>query len=218
MPTKTYDAGRLGPNMDDWPFHPVMDMPGGYWVLDLTRQPVEGWQAPFPFTVGRYDEARPWMYDTPLFGGARHVHIGLDLGGPEGTPVHAFAEGSIHAVGYEEDDGGYGSTIVTVHDINLPMHVNHPWADTSRRIWALHGHLARSDLERWKVGDAVAQGDVVGHLGGPHENGGWAPHVHLQLATEATDGIEMPGVVTPEDREEALRTYPDPRLVAGDLY
>jgi hypothetical protein len=59
---------------------------------------------------------------------------------------------------------------------------------------------------------------VVGHLGGQHENGGWAPHVHLQLATEATDGIEMPGVVTPEDREGALRTYPDPRLVAGDLY
>jgi hypothetical protein len=121
-------------------------------------------------------------------------------------------------VGYEEDDGGYGSTIVTVHDINLPSHVNHPWAGTPRRIWALHGHLARSDLERWKVGDAIQQGEVVGHLGGPHENGGWAPHVHLQLATEATDGIEMPGVVTPEDREAALRTYPDPRLVAGDLY
>ena len=92
--------------MDDWPFHPVMPMPGGYWVLDLTRPPVEGWEAPFPFTVGRYDEVRPWMYSTPLFGGTRNVHIGLDLGGPEGTPVHAFADGRIHAVGFEEADGG----------------------------------------------------------------------------------------------------------------
>ena len=115
--------------MDDWPFHPVMPMPGGYWVLDLTRPPVEGWAAPFPFTVGRYDEVRPWMYSTPLFGGTRNVHIGLDLGGPEGTPVHAFADGRIHAVGFEEADGGYGSTVVTVHDVSLPADAHHPWAE-----------------------------------------------------------------------------------------
>ncbi|MBL72561.1 MAG: hypothetical protein CMB41_05345 [Euryarchaeota archaeon] len=204
--------------MDDWPFHPVMPMPGGYWVLDLTRPPVEGWEAPFPFTVGRYDEVRPWMYSTPLFGGTRNVHIGLDLGGPEGTPVHAFADGRIHAVGFEEADGGYGSTVVTVHDVSLPAHAHHPWAGSTRRLWALHGHLARVDLERWKVGDSVAAGEVIGHLGGPHENGGWAPHVHLQLAVDAPDGIDMEGVVTPEDREDALERHPDPRLVVGPLY
>ena len=193
-------------------------MPGGYWVLDLTRPPVEGWEAPFPFTVGRYDEARPWMYSTPLFGGTRHVHLGLDLGGPEGTPVYAFTDGRIHAVGFEEADGGYGSTVVTVHDLDLPAGTPHPWAGSTHRLWALHGHLSRADLTRWKVGDAVARGEVIGHLGGPHENGGWAPHVHLQLAVNAPDGIDMEGVVAPEDRAEAMRRHPDPRLVAGPLY
>ena len=193
-------------------------MPGGYWVLDLTRPPVEGWKAPFPFTVGRYDEARPWMYSTPLFGGTRHVHLGLDLGGPEGTPVYAFTDGRIHAVGFEEADGGYGSTVVTVHDLDLPAGTPHPWAGSTHRLWALHGHLSRADLTRWKVGDAVARGEVIGHLGGPHENGGWAPHVHLQLAVNAPDGIDMEGVVAPEDRAEAMRRLPDPRLVAGPLY
>ena len=218
MPTKTYDAGPTRPCMDGWPFHEVMAMPGGYWVLDLTRPPVEGWQAPFPFTVGRYDEARPWMYNTPLFEGRRHVHIGLDLGGPEGTPVHAFADGHIHAIGFEDADGGYGSTVVTVHDLALPAHVPHPWAGGTHRVWALHGHLSRADLTRWNVGDAVEGGQVIGHLGGPHENGGWAPHVHLQLALTAPEGFDMEGVVAPEDRESAMERHPDPRLVVGPLY
>lgn len=218
MPTKTYDAGPSRGGMDAWPFHPVMSMPGGYWVLDLTRPPVEGWEAPFPFTVGRYDEARPWMYDTPLFGGTRHVHIGLDLGGPQGTPVHAFAAGRIHAVGFEEDEGGYGATVVTAHELNLSPDSAHPWAGTTQRVWALHGHLSRADLARWKVGDAVERGAIVGHLGAPEENGGWAPHVHLQLSVNPPDGFNMPGVVAPSGREEALMAYPDPRLVAGPLY
>ncbi len=29
---------------------------------------------------------------------------------------------------------------------------------------------------------------------------------------------DMPGVVSPEDREQALRDYPDPRLVLGPIY
>jgi len=218
LPTNTYDARPPRERMDAWPFHPVMDMPGGYWVLDLTRPPVEGWTAPFPYTVGRYDEARPWMYDTPLFGGTRHVHIGLDLGGPEGTTVHAFAEGHVHAVGYEEDAGGYGATVVTVHDLSLPSGINHPWAGTTRRVWVLHGHLSRSDVDRWKVGDGVERGAVIGHLGSPEENGGWAPHVHVQVSTHAPEGFNMEGVVAPEDREAALLLHPDPRLIAGPLY
>ena len=32
-------------------------------------------------------------------------------------------------------------------------------------------------------GDAIARGDVVGRLGDETENGGWAPHLHLQLLT-----------------------------------
>ena len=64
----------------------------------------------------------------------------------------------------------------------------------------------------------MAAGEVIGHLGGPHENGGWAPHVHLQLALDAPDGINMDVVVAPEDRKRALERHPDPRLVVGPLY
>ena len=204
--------------MDNWPFHPVVRVDGGHWVLDLTRPPPTGWTPPFTWTVGRYDEARPWMYSTDLFEGRRYHHIGLDLGGPAGTPVHAFADGRIHAVGCETDDGGYGPTIVTEHDIQMDANHDHPWAGTSRRLWVLHGHLSRDDMARWSAGDEVAKGEVLGHLGTAEENGGWSPHVHVQLATMAPHGIEMQGVVAPEDVPAALKAHPDPRLVLGALY
>jgi hypothetical protein len=45
----------------------------------------------------RFDEVRPTLYDTEMFqdsakevdgfAGVRDVHVGLDIGGPVGTPV-----------------------------------------------------------------------------------------------------------------------------------
>jgi len=44
------------------------------------------------------------------------------------------------------------------------------------------------------------------------------PHVHFQLSLYPPETHDMPGVVTPKDRAEALLKYPDPRLVLGELY
>jgi large-conductance mechanosensitive channel len=35
------------------------------------------------------------MYTTPLFGGERDLHVGIDIGAPVGTEVHSFADGII---------------------------------------------------------------------------------------------------------------------------
>ena len=51
-----------------------------------------------------------------------------------------------------------------------------------------------------------------------HENGGWEPHLHFQLSYQEPDTHDMPGVVEPSKRDEALEIYPDPRLVLGALY
>jgi murein DD-endopeptidase MepM/ murein hydrolase activator NlpD len=77
--------------------------------------------------VGRYDEVRRNMYTTEMFenatkaidgyAGIRDVHIGLDIGGPAGTPVFAPAEGVIQSFGYNPEAGDYGHVIVTEHDI-----------------------------------------------------------------------------------------------------
>lgn len=184
------------------PFHPVVVLPAGAVVLDLRRP----WASVgTPWTVGRYDEDRV-VYTQALFGGERTVHVGIDLGGPAGTAVHAFADGVVVAAGTNPAPGDYGPTIVTAHDLG------------DRPIWALHGHLSAPSLSRSPVGRRFGAGDVLGWLGEPEENGGWPPHVHFQLSWERPATHDLPGVVRREDRAEALRRYPDPRLVLGPVY
>ena len=55
-------------------------------------------------------------------------------------------------------------------------------------------------------------------VGDRHENGGWDPHLHFQLSWSDPGTHDMPGVVNPADREEALAKYPDPRMVMGPIY
>jgi murein DD-endopeptidase MepM/ murein hydrolase activator NlpD len=198
------------------------------------------------WTLGRYDENRVGMYESEMFqdtsktidgyAGRRTVHVGIDLGGPEGTPVHSFWHGVVHAVGYNPDLGDYGHVIVVRYSNGLrPEHADDDSdknpasnnASASRvdsehekgeHFYALYGHLDSTVL-RWRVGDAVRAGQVLAGLGSPGENGGWrVPHVHFQLSDSAPATHDMPGAVCVSDRDRALLEYPDPRYVLGPLY
>ncbi|MCB9763638.1 MAG: peptidoglycan DD-metalloendopeptidase family protein [Alphaproteobacteria bacterium] len=185
-------------------FHPVVLMPDDAVVLDLSGDAPAA--APGPWAVGRYDELRPALYTQGLFAGGRCLHVGVDLGGPPGTPVHAFDDGEVAFLGVNPAPGDYGPTLITAHTLD------------GAPLWALHGHLSRASVERWRPGDRVEKGAVLGWIGGSHENGGWPPHVHFQLSRVRPTTHDLPGVVAPEERARALRDYPDPRLVLGALW
>ena len=95
------------------PFHPVVNLPEEYWVFDFTRGEDKTWECPFEYQIGRYNEFRPGMYETEIFGGVRNIHVGIDIGAPVGTSVHAFGEGKIHSFGINPEEGSYGPTIIT---------------------------------------------------------------------------------------------------------
>ena len=59
-------------------FHPVIHLPDEYWVYDFSKGPQSDFDNPFAFTIGKYDETRPGMYTTPLFGGFE-ITVGLDI-------------------------------------------------------------------------------------------------------------------------------------------
>lgn len=182
--------------------HPVVLLPPGTPVLDLSRP----WTGTSPtWSIGRYDEDRV-IYTQALFAGERTVHMGIDLGGPAGVAVHAFAEGEVILAGINAAPGDYGPTLVTAHVFE------------GRPLYVLFGHLSGASLVRSPVGRRFAPGEVLGWLGEPHENGGWPPHVHVQLSWERPEVPDLPGAVRREDREAAKARYPDPRLVLGAVY
>jgi murein DD-endopeptidase MepM/ murein hydrolase activator NlpD len=196
------------------PYHPVMTLPAKYHVHDFTSN-----DDPLPdgsWSVGKYDEVRPTLYATEMFqdatksvdgfAGVRNVHVGLDIGGPTHTPVHAWYAGSVLHSGYNPDAGDYGWCVVTEHEVG------------GVAVYSLYGHLDESTATLSPVGRQFEAGAVLGGLGERHENGGWPPHLHFQLALERPTTHDLPGVVSQEDRAAALLQYPDPRLVLGPLY
>ena len=186
-------------------YHPVVLLPEDVQVLDLSTEAGMEAHRTSPFTIGRYNEVR-CIYTQAMFGGVRNVHVGIDLGAPAGTPVHAFTDCLIHKMGVNSQAGDYGPTLVTEQFVD------------GERIWALFGHLSLGSLKGRSVGQKLQRGEVLGWIGNETENGGWPPHVHFQLSRVAPVGHDMPGVVTGADRDAALRDFPDPRWVLGPIY
>lgn len=188
------------------PPHPVLVFGNRPDVLDLTRA-YASMKVDNPWWIGRWDEDRRNLYATALFtADARTIHMGIDLGGPVGTPVHAFADGWVHKAGINPADGDYGGTLVLGHRIG------------ERTVWMLLGHLSHASVLEKREGQPVSRGEVVGWLGDRSENGGWPAHVHVQLALEPPATHDLPGAVAQADRAAARIRFPDPQTVLGPLY
>ena len=185
-------------------WHVTVDLPDEYEVRDFTK----GDDSPstFEYDIGRYNEVRPGMYNTELFTENRCVHVGLDIGGPIGTPVKSVADGVVAFSGYNPADGDYGHTVIIHHSIQ------------GQNLWILYGHLDAASTKNCTPGKAVSRGEIIAWFGAEDENGGWPPHLHFQLSYREPTTHDLPGVVTLLEREQALLDFPDPRLVLGPLY
>ena len=185
-------------------YHSIVDLPDNYTVLDLSVNP---WiPSKTEFSIGKYDEVRPDMYVTPIFKGIRNIHVGIDINGPIGTPCMAFTDGIISHFGYNPEPGDYGNIIILQHNIS------------GMDIWALYGHLSSESIEGKSIGQKVEKGETIAWFGPENQNGGWEPHLHFQLSLIEPRTHDLPGVVSSEERIQALRDYPDPRIILGPLY
>ena len=93
----------------------------------------------------------------PVLGG-RRAHLGVDLAGPVGTPIHATADG---VVGRADWFSGYG----------LYVQLEHGGALETR-----YGHMSRLNVE---AGQQVHKGDVIGYIGSTGRTTG--PHLHYEV-------------------------------------
>lgn len=155
--------------------------------------------------IGRYGEPR-LLYSTPLFaqpdacGERRTIHLGVDLFAAPGTPVHAPLPGTVAHVGVNDAPLDYGPVVVLRHE-----------TDDGTPFFTLYGHLALEPAGRLSVDDTVAKGEAFAAIGAADVNGGWTPHVHLQLILDLLDlGLSFPGVCRAGEREVWQALSPDP--------
>ena len=147
------------------------------------------------FWLGYYNEPR-LIYTAPAFrlgpwkaSNRRTVHIAIDVFADQGTELFAPLDGEVFTAEYRENQLDYGGVIILKHTT--------PCKD---EFFTLYGHLDPIFLKNLKVGDKIEKGQNFCQLGPPDVNGGWAPHVHFQLAL-TTEGMEAdwPGVADPDD-------------------
>lgn len=165
--------------------------------------------------VGHYLEPRlVYTSDGYLTGptaveGRRTIHIGIDLFAPAGRAVHAPLDGvvvaSVTRAGFQD----YGGTVV----------LRHTTADGDQ-FYSLYGHLDPDSITGLKPGDSVAGGQMIAGLGASDVNGGWQPHLHVQLAHLLPDETgapphDWPGVVDPDDLAYHAALYPNPADLLG---
>lgn len=191
-------------------FHPVIFLPTQYRILDLTEsaEPVDTLKS--EYSIGRYLEPRKALYQDEIFqnssGGPRNIHLGIDIGAPAGTPVHAVADGRIFCAHINSAPGDYGGTLITEHQIE------------DLRFWILHGHLSHGSVSTHRAFDPIRKGELIAKLGERSENGGWNPHLHFQISLEEPVVCDMPGTTNESGLAKSLKIYPDPRWILGQIY
>jgi len=164
-----------------------------------------------PVSIGRYDEPR-LLYSSPLFAGdesplaeRRTIHLGMDVFADAGTPVFAPLSGTVHAFADNHAALDYGPVIILRHT-----------TDDGTEFFTLYGHLSRESLTGLALGKVIDRGEQFASLGSASVNGGWTPHLHLQIFTSLVDlGIDVPGVVRASQRNAWRSICPDPNLLLG---
>jgi murein DD-endopeptidase MepM/ murein hydrolase activator NlpD len=107
----------------------------------------------------------PGYYACPLVGRLTqglHGHNAIDLGAPRGSAIHAAAAGTvIISMSNGAWNGGYGNFVVLLHQNGTQT---------------LYAHMSSPSVT---VGQQVAQGQTIGHVGMTGMTTG--PHLHFEI-------------------------------------
>ena len=102
--------------------------------------------------------------EDPVLGfGTGEFHKGIDIGSPNGTPVHAPADGRVLKAGLGT---GYGNEIEIDH---------------GNGITTVYGHLQGFNVT---AGQQVVKGEVIGFVG--HTGRVTGPHLHYEVQVRGT--------------------------------
>lgn len=188
----------------------LLGNPSEYSDAEVSEFKLKQFQKHHPKTIllNGYLETRPF-YTTEAFksegnSGPRYrsVHLGTDFWVPAKTPVHAPFDAKVKIVHHNNYDKDYGPMLILEHSFG------------SGKFFTLYGHLSLASLGILKPGQAVKQGELIGYIGTPSENGNWAPHLHFQLIMDLLGNNEnFDGVALPSEIEVWKSICPNPNFI-----
>jgi len=160
--------------------------------------------------IGPWGEDRP-VYTTEAFvsrmaaGKRRSLHLGLDLFLDAGANVRAPLAGRVIDLYATDLPLDYGHAVLLQHD---PVE--------GIRFYTLWGHLSAGTVHARHLGEVLEAGDVIGQLGRNTENGGWAPHLHLQILTyKPESAADVIGAGEPDYKAVWAELFPNAATLAG---
>ena len=103
------------------------------------------------------------------FRGAAAMHAGIDLAGPNGTPIYATADGIVREAGW--NSGGYGRLIKIDH---------------GRGIETRYAHLSAMTVA---AGQKVTRGQLIGRMGSTGRSTGSHLHYEVRIDGRAVNPI-----------------------------
>ncbi|MGZ0700759.1 aminotransferase class III-fold pyridoxal phosphate-dependent enzyme [Pseudomonas piscis] len=163
-----------------------------------------------PLGIGPWGEERTIYTDTAfesrfIEGQRRIIHLGVDLIMPAGTPLYTPVAGVVQSVEVEREPLGYGGLIMLKHS-----------PEGCPPFLTLWGHMAQEALDRLQPGDCLEAGALVGYMGADTENGGWLPHLHVQMSTDIQlKACEFIGVGERAYLDVWADLFPDASTLAG---
>lgn len=173
------------------------------WVREIARR--HG----VDYTYGGYLEDRSHLWRKHYLPPGRQAHLGVDYNVPAGTKVVVLEDAEVIYNAHDCSFGGWGGLVV--FRLAKP-----PYAGAD---YLYYGHLAWDKMAA--VGQKLQAGDFVGHVGKPHENGMWFPHIHVQLVSEKQmklaggDPLKVDGYMPPPVPEA---DFPDPHAYVTGAY
>ncbi|MEK9610564.1 MAG: aminotransferase class III-fold pyridoxal phosphate-dependent enzyme [Alphaproteobacteria bacterium] len=165
--------------------------------------------------VGYYAEPR-LVYTEPAFltgahplEGRRTIHLGIDVFAPAGSQIAPPLEATVVATANRQERLDYGGVVILKHQ-----------TEAGDVFFSLYGHLDPDSITNLRPGQRLSAGMVFANLGAAEVNGGWQPHLHLQLGLALAGydderDFDWPGAADPDDLDYQLALYPNPAPLLG---
>ncbi len=161
------------------------------------------------FYLGKYLEPRLIYTSKNFFDGAdknssrRTIHLGVDVFCKTNTPVYCPYDGEVVFVDNCQERLDYGGFIVLKH-----------YAKKGLFFFSLFGHLDPNSINL-KVGQKVKKTRRLAKIGSFKVNGGWEPHLHIQISLGLGQGKNWPGVCNEKEKDFWEKYCPNPAPFLG---